>query len=119
MFKKFVASFMTALMAAMTLVSPALGATALNTYPTFLGKVGDFYVVVGAKAAASDVAGAIDIAANLAQLSYKDTTVSGTTSSGLTGTERKIIIPSDSDTGQIAGSAANNLAIKLKTFHFT
>jgi len=117
--KKFVASFMTALMAAMTLVSPALGATALNTYPTFLGKVGDFYVVVGAKAAASDIVGAIDIASNLAQLSFKDTTVSGTTSSGLTGTERKIVIPSDSDAGQIAGSGANSLANKLKTFHFS
>ncbi len=119
MFKKFVASFMTALMAAMTLVSPAMGATALNTYPTFLGKVGDFYVVVGASAASSDVAGAVDIAANLAQLSYKDTTVSGTTSSGLTGTERKVVIPSDSDLGQVAGSGANNLPTKLKTFHYS
>ncbi len=119
MFKKFVASFMTALMAAMTLVSPALGATALSTYPTFLGKVGDFYVVVGASAAASDVAGAIDVAANLAQLSYKDTTVSGTTSAGLTGIERKVGIPSDTDLGQIAGSTGNNLPAKIRTFHFS
>ncbi len=118
MFKKFVASFMTALMAAMVLVSPALGATALNTYPTLLGKVGDFYVVVGAKASSSDVAGAIDIAANLAQLSYKDTTVSGTTSSGLTGTERKIVIPTASP-GVIAGSGSNNLPVTLKSFHYS
>ncbi len=119
MYKKFVASFMTALMAAMALVSPAMGATALNTYPTFLGKVGDFYVVFGDDAAASDVAGAVDVATNLAQLSYKDTTTSGSTSSGLTGIERKIVIPSDSDLGQVAGSGANNLPTKLKTFHFS
>lgn len=120
MYKKFVASFMTALMAAMTLVSPAvMGATALNTYPTFLGKVGDFYVVVGAKAAASDVAGAIDVASNLAQLSFKETTTTGTTSSGLTGAERKIVIPADSDAGQIAGGTGNNFPLKLRAFHYT
>ncbi|MEM7824749.1 MAG: S-layer protein [Candidatus Aenigmatarchaeota archaeon] len=119
MYKKFVASFMTALMAAMTLVSPALGATALNTYPTFLGKVGDFYVVVGEEAAASDIAGAIDIAANLAQLSYKETTVTGATVTGLTGIERKIAIPSTSGGSIIGGSGANNLPDVLKSFHFT
>ena len=124
MYKKFVASFMTALMAAMTLVSPALGATALNTYPTFLGKVGDFYVVVGAKAAASDITGAIDVAANLAQLSYKDTAVSGTTSTGLTGTERKVGIPVSASaaapaSGQIGGASTNQLPNKLRAFHYT
>ncbi|MBI2084016.1 MAG: S-layer protein [Candidatus Aenigmarchaeota archaeon] len=119
MYKKFVAGFMTALMAAMTLVSPVLGATALSTYPTFLGKVGDFYVVVGKDAAASDVAGAIDVAANLAQLSYKDTTVSGTTSSGLTGVERKVSIPASSTTGAIAGTTGNNLPVTLKNFHYS
>lgn len=119
MYKKFVASFMTALMAAMTLVSPAMGATALNTYPTFLGKVGDFYVVVGAKAAASDITGAIDVAANLAQLSYKDTTVSGTSSSGLTGTERKVAIPTLATGGQIGGTGTSQFPTKLKSFHYT
>lgn len=119
MYKKVVASFMTALMAAMTLVSPALGATALNTYPSFLGNVGDFYIVVGENAAASDVAGAIDIAANLAQLSFKETTITGTTTTGLTGTERKIVIPQTSSGGQIAGSTANNLPTKLKAFHYS
>jgi len=119
MYKKFVASFMTALMAAMTLVSPALGATALNTYPTFLGKVGDFYVVVGAKAAASDITGAIDIAANLAQLSYKETTTTGTTSTGLTGTERKISIPTTAAGGAVGGTTANNLPTTLRNFHYS
>lgn len=64
-------------MAALTLASPALAATALNTYPTFLGKSGDFYVVVGANAKTIDVVGAVDIASNLAQLSYTDVTSSG------------------------------------------
>lgn len=119
MYKKFVASFMTALMAAMTLVSPALGATALKDYPTFLGKVGDFYVVVGKNAAASDVAGAIDIAANLAQLSFKETTVTGVAAVGLTGIERKIAIPSSSAGSQIGGTGANNLPDVLRNFHFS
>ncbi len=119
MYKKFVASFMASLMAAMTLVSPVMAATALNTYPTFLGKVGDFYVVVGKDAAASDIAGAIDVAANLAQLSYKDTTISGTTSSGLTGTERKVVIPTLSTGGQIAGSGTSQFPSKLRTFHYS
>lgn len=119
MFTKFVASFMTALMAAMALVSPALGGTALNTYPTFLGKVGDFYVVVGAKASASDVAGAIDVAANLAQLSFKETTVTGAAVTGLTGTERKISIPTSSTGGAIGGTGANNLPTTLRNFHYS
>ncbi|MEM5802473.1 MAG: S-layer protein [Candidatus Aenigmatarchaeota archaeon] len=119
MYKKFVASFMTALMAAMTLVSPALGATALNTYPTFLGKVGDFYVVVGEEAAASDIAGAIDIAANLAQLSYKETTVTGATVTGLTGIERKIAIPTSNTGSKIVGQDSNQLPTPLRNFHFS
>ncbi|MBI2545418.1 MAG: S-layer protein [Candidatus Aenigmarchaeota archaeon] len=115
---KIVASFMTALMAAMVLVSPALGATALNTYPTFLGKAGDFYVVVGSKAAASDVAGAIDVASNLAQLSYNSQSVGSTTSSTGT-TDRKIVIPSSSTTGAIGGTTANTFPVQLKNFHYT
>ncbi len=123
MFNKVVASFMTALMAATMLASPALGATALNTYPTFLGKVGDFYVVVGtggtdAKGLASDVAGAIDIASNLAQLSYKDTTLSGTTSSTGT-TDRKVGISPSSSGGQVAGTGSSQFPATLRNFHYS
>jgi len=120
MFKKFVASLMAALMAVVTIATPALAATALNTYPTFLGKSGDFYVVVGKNAATSDVAGAIDVASNLAQLSYTD--VAGSTSStGLTGTDRKIAIPSSSSGSYIGASSpnSNQFPATLKTYHYS
>ncbi len=118
--KKFVAGFMTALMAAMTLVSPALGATALKDYPTFLGKVGDFYIVFGKDAAASDVAGAADIAANLAQLSNTPTAVGGgttTTSAGTT--DRKVGVSPSSSGGQIAGTGTSQFPGTLRNFHFS
>jgi hypothetical protein len=115
--KKLIASLMTALMAVVTFASPAL-ATAVNTYPTFLGSSGDFYVVVGEDAATMDVAGAIDIASNLAQLSFTETATDGTTSD-VTGTERKIAIPSSATGGQIGGSGANNLPASLRNYHYS
>lgn len=115
---KFVASLMAALMAAVTLATPVLAADGVKDYPTFLGQSGDFYIVVGANAATSDVAGAIDIASNLAQLSY--TPVSGTgASSGLVGTERKVSIPAASSAGDIGGTTANQLPSTLRNFHYS
>ena len=116
---KIIASLMAAIMAAITFASPALSATALSTYPNFLGKSGDFYIVVGANAATVDVAGAIDIASNLAQLSYKDTSITGTTSSDLVGTERKVLIPTSSSDGAIAGITSNQLPETLRNFHYS
>lgn len=117
---KFVASLMTALMAVVILVSPALAATALNTYPTFLGKSGDFYVVVGEKAATADVVGAIDIAYNLATGLATPSTSGSTTTSGLVGTERKVSIPALAAQGAIAGTNdPNKFPTTLRNFHYS
>jgi hypothetical protein len=119
MINKFVASLMAALMAAVTLATPVLAANTVSNYPTFLGLSGDFYVVVGASAATSDVAGAIDIASNLAQLSYTPISSSGTTTAGLVGTERKVSIPQASSQGDIGGTSPNQLPSTLRNFHYS
>jgi len=89
--EKLIAGFMAALMTLMTAVYPVLGATALSTFPTFLGTAGaaNFYVIMGATANPSDVAGAVDIAVRLAELSY--TSVSASAVSGVTGTEKDTV----------------------------
>src|SRR4030042_541801 len=117
MYNKFVASLMAALMAAVTLATPALAANTVSNYPAFLGMSGDFYIVVGANAATSDVAGAIDIASNLAQLSYTEGTSSST--SAVTGVERKIAIPAVAAGSGVFGSGANNLPSTLRNFHYS
>lgn len=96
--EKLIAGFMAALMTLVTAVYPVLGATALSTFPTFLGKDGavNFYVVMGATADPSDVAGAVDIAVRLAELSY--TTVTAAAGAAVTGVEREIVI-GDTDIG--------------------
>jgi hypothetical protein len=117
MYKEIIASLVTTLMVASVLVTSGL-AKPLNTYPTFMGNVGDFYVVVGQSAAASDVAGAIDVAANLAQLSYQTVDITST-SAAVTGIERKIAIPTTSTGGQIGGTTSNNLPNILKAYHYS
>jgi hypothetical protein len=116
---KFVASLMAALMAAVTLATPVLAANTVANYPTFLGLSGNFYIVVGANAATSDVAGAIDIASNLAQLSYTSVSSSGGTTAGLNGIERKVAIPTSASSGDIAGTSSNQLPSTLRNFHFS
>jgi len=122
--KKLIASLMAALMAALTLASPALAATALNTYPTFLGKSGsiDYYVVVGEKAATSDVVGAIDVASNLAQLSYTSVTTSG--ASAVNGISKDGISIGTSSGGSgldsaISGGSAFPSGAIVKNAHYT
>ena len=62
--KKIGAIGLGALMAGATLAAGVLAATKLSDFPTFLGEPGtDFWIVVGKDAAASDVVGAVDIAA--------------------------------------------------------
>jgi len=87
---KLIAGFLAALMSLLSIVYPAL-ATPLSQYPSFLGSQGQLQteVVVGSGAAASDVAGAIDVAANLAQLSY--TPVSSTGGTVVNGLEKNTI----------------------------
>lgn len=118
MYKKLTASLIATVMVA-SILGAAVVAKPLNTYPTFLGKIGDFYIVVGEAAAASDVAGAIDIAANLAQLSYKETAVTTTAATALTGIERKIAIPTSASGGQVGGTSANQLPSVLRNYHYS
>jgi len=83
--KKIIAGFMAALMAVMTAVSPVL-ATSLKDIPAALGVPGtDVFVIIGAKAASSDVVGAVDIASRLAEQSYREVTVPATVGVSVTG----------------------------------
>jgi len=92
--KKIIASLLAALMLAMP-VAPALAKT-FGEFPTFLGIDGtaDYYIVVGTggedpKGLASDIAGAIDIATRLAELSYTTVTVTGA-GAAITGVEKEL-----------------------------
>ena len=109
--EKLIAGFMAALMALMTAVYPVLGATALKDFPTFLGKDGtvNFYVVIGSKADPSDVAGAVDIAIRLAELSY--TTVSAAGGAAVTGIEK--------DTVPLTGALSSVIPSPVKTIHYS
>jgi len=75
-YEKTIAGFMAALLATTPI---AFAAANVGTAFSMLGTDGtlDAVVVVGSGAAASDVAGAVDIAARLAELSYTTTTVTG------------------------------------------
>jgi hypothetical protein len=90
--EKLIAGFMAALMALVTAVYPVLGATALKDFPGFLGKpVEGFYIVIGSAADPSDVAGAVDIAIRLAELSYEEKPLPGV-AAAVTGVEKEISI---------------------------
>lgn len=83
--KKWIATGLSALMAGATLAGASLAATQLGSFPTFLGATTasgsalDSFVVVGADAKTSDVVGAVDLAARLAELSYTTQSIAGTT----------------------------------------
>ncbi len=90
--KKIIASLLAALMVAMP-VAPALAKT-FGEFPAFLSIDGtaDYYVVVGTggidpRGLASDIAGAIDIATRLAEVSYTTVTVTGAVVGGVEGKE--------------------------------
>jgi hypothetical protein len=108
--EKLIAGFMAALMALTTIV-PVLGATALKDFPTFLGTAGtaNFYVVMGATADPSDIAGAVDVAVRLAELSY--TTVSTTGGVSATGNEK--------DTVALSALLSSVITSPVKTIHFS
>jgi hypothetical protein len=109
--EKLIASFMAALMALMTTVNPVLGATALSTFPSFLGKDGtiNFYVVMGAAADPSDVAGAVDIAIRLAELSYSSVSAAG--ASAVNGIEK--------DTIGLDSALSTVIPSPVKTLHYS
>lgn len=123
--KKFVATGLTALMAGATLAGGALAATSLSALPGVLGTDGqlDAFVVVGADAAPSDVVGAIDVAANLASLSYTSVATTASTSSGGVGIEKDGItlgLTANPSTGNLGtGSNALPTITALKNSHFS
>jgi len=86
--KKLVA---TGLATAMLLVASVLGAVQLGQYPSFLGEATatgftpKAYIVVGKGAAPQDVVGAIDLGADLQQLSYVTKTAAGAGPAQVTG----------------------------------
>ncbi|MCD6482807.1 MAG: S-layer protein, partial [Candidatus Aenigmarchaeota archaeon] len=84
--KKIGAIGLGALMAGATLAAGVLAATKLSDFPGFLGEPGtDFWIVVGKDAAASDVVGAVDIAARLAELSTVEKNVPSVTTANIEG----------------------------------
>ena len=110
---KIIASFLAALM----LFAPAaLAATALKDYPSFLATADhalDAYVIIGTggtdpSGLASDVAGAVDIAVRLTELSYIVRTVSGAVGGNVNGIEKDGIGYSNNalTTGSSAGISA-------------
>lgn len=122
--KKFVATGLTALMAGATLMGGAYAA-GLGDYPSTFDNAGnlDGVVVVGAAAASSDVVGAIDVAANLASLSYTTVQTSGTSSGSTNGIEKDGITlgltasPSSGNLG--TGANAFPTISALKNAHFS
>lgn len=78
-------------MAGATLAAGVLAATKLSDFPTFLGEPGtDFWIVVGKDAAASDVVGAVDIAARLAELSTVEKNVPSVTTTNIEGKSMEV-----------------------------
>jgi len=122
--EKLIASFLAALM----LFAPtALAATALKDYPTFLATdhTLDAYVVVGSAAKTEDVAGAIDIALRLTELSYVEKTVTGAAGAAVDGIEKDGIGFNNNNlaTGSSAGASTITNAFPsgsiVKSFHYS
>jgi|GEM_PF-3472433 hypothetical protein len=117
--KKLVA---TGLATAMLLVASVLGAVQLGQYPTFLGEATatgftpKAYIVVGKGAAPQDVVGAIDLGADLQQLSYVTKTVTGVTTTQVEGLEKQIALAGH-DSVNVAGG--DGLPTTLQAFHFS
>jgi hypothetical protein len=112
----------TGLATVMLLVASVLGAVQLGQYPTFLGEATatgftpKAYIVVGRGAAPHDVVGAIDLGADLQQLSYVTKTVTGVTTTQVEGLEKQIALAGH-DSVNVAGG--DGLPTTLQAFHFS
>jgi hypothetical protein len=115
--EKYIATLLASLMAASTFVGAAL-ANDLSGFPGFLYTVTatasspDYWIVVGADAAPSDVVGAIDLASRLAEGSYTIETVTGVAVSAVEGVERDDIGLSQALSALPGGGV-------MKNFHFS
>jgi len=102
------------IMAALMAISPvAFAAVSVGNVFNQLGTNGSLstVIVVGSGAAASDVAGAADIAVSLAQLSYNPVSTTGTSSSNINGLEKNNI-----DINY--GNMTDQFPTTLRTFHY-
>src|SRR3989304_10586850 len=120
-YEKTIAGFMAALLAATPI---AFAATSVGSAFGMRGSAGSLgaVVVVGSGAAASDVAGAADIAVRLAELSYTTTTTSG--GSAVEGISKDGVTLCTQATPEtncqlIDGTNAFPSSGVLKTFHYT
>ena len=111
-FEKIIAGLMAALTTLVTLAYPILAAKTLGDYPTFLAKDGTLnaYVSFGSGAASSDVAGAVDIAVRLAELSYT-TKTAGTTAETVDGLSK--------DTLSLTGALSSTFPNPIKSIHYS
>lgn len=115
---------MAALMSILTIAVPALAATNLSDYPTFLlatNKALEAYVVVGSAALTSDVVGAIDLATTLAQAAAVPVSVPGTSAdiSGLVRDGISIGLTSTSKLSTAAGSLTAFPTTNLTSLHYS
>jgi len=114
-YEKTIATLMVALLA----LSPvAVSATSVSNAFQALGSNGSLntVVVVGSGAAASDVAGAVDIAVRLATLNYQAVSTSGTSTSGINGIVKNQL---DINYGNLTDSSANSFPNPIRTFHYS
>ncbi|MBI4010157.1 MAG: S-layer protein [Candidatus Aenigmarchaeota archaeon] len=129
--KKWIATGLSALMAGSTIAAAGLAATSLKDFPGFLGATTatssalDAFVVVGADAKTSDVVGAVDLAARLAELSYTVESVSGATPTGFNGIDKdgiRIGLAANGDDLSVGGTDYSNplpAGATIKNFHWT
>lgn len=115
--KKLIAGFMTAMLSLLAVASPALAASMLGDYPSFLEDAAgalDAYVVVGSAAAVDDVVGAIDIAVRLAEVGKESVSQACAGASGdVDGTSKDSCFLSGALSSCFPSSAV------LKTAHFS
>lgn len=113
-YEKTIATLMVALL---TLSPVAVSATSVSNAFQSLGSNGSLssVVVVGSGAAASDVAGAVDIAVRLATLNYQAVSTSGSPTSGINGIVKNQL---DINYGNLTDSSTNSFPNPIRTFHY-
>ena len=99
------------LMAALVAISPVLAVT-LGDFQKHLGvPAQDWYIVIGSAADPADVAGAVDIAIRLAELSYEEKEVPGVTTTEINGVEK--------DTVPLSGQLTQVFPTKITTIQYS
>lgn len=120
--KKLIAGFLTALTTLMSIAAPALAASTLGDYPTYMTSP---VVVVGSDAAVDDVVGAVDIAVRLVEVGKTTTSVAcpgaGAAAAGIDKDGIRIGTGTDGD-ALTTGDTNYNVPFptsSLKSFHYS